>query len=574
MRKFHLPPKPIAILSLVALLAVPLAWLAMLPDFGALSCLQAMTDFGPGHEFNWLQRLGTRIRVTRYAPEQRLILGLDGKSNTLYGHNYLDRLAAAKPDSLVIQTRWALRKLTSHETPLAEKLTLLEKMEKADPENSLWPLQRAHCLMEASAKLDYLQLPPDAPKKTPTPFQLTISNQAQFDQGIAELRQAIAMPRYDNRLQALVGMQVDAFGPVQNLYDTISLIGLLASNQLSELMSIRNTARFAVKYGEMLLQQGKVEEARPLLRAWLPLAERQLRSDDNTLIAALVAGACIGMGQMEEDAWRAAGKTAEAEQAAALWKAAYQPIETFRKANKENREQARKFDEFAQRGGILSAMLLPALGNAELPPMEEAFAWRQLEYLQFLEQGAYGSAMILLWLGLVIGLLIHGFAKPKKTTENGQEASNAPACGWLDLCRPVAWILLPLAIYRLFERGFYVRETCLPGHSISAHYTVGLILLLLTLILAFALPKFCCRAWRELPGRWLLIPAVLILAYAAMAMVAAHVEAPRLVQQAKFMQVSADGFTQIEADVTKKLKANMRAKLSEQSPEAIRKQNP
>jgi hypothetical protein len=561
MRKFHLPPKPIAILSLVALLAVPLTWLALLPDLGAISCLQTMASDEPGHELNFLQQLGTRIRSTRYTPEQRLILGLD---ENFHGHNYLDGLVAAKPDSLVIQTRWTLSKLTSHETPLAEKLTLLEKMEKADPENSLWPVQRAHCLMDASAKLDYPELPPNAPKKTPAPLQLTVSNQAQFDQGIAELRRALAMPKYDNRLQTLVGMQVEAFGPVQNLYDTISLISVLAANQLSELTSIRSTTRFAVLYGERLLQQGKIETARPLLRAWLPLAERQLCSNDNTLIAALVAGACINMGQHEENAWRAAGKTAEAEQAAALWKSAYQPIETFRKANKENREQAKKFEEFAQRGGILSAMLLPALGNVELPPLEEAFAWRQLEYLQFLEQGTYGSAMILLWLGLVIGLLIHGFAKPQNTAENGQEASTSSACGWLDLCRPVAWILLPLAVYRLFERGFYVRETCLPGHFVAAHYIVGLVLLLLTLILAFALPKFCCRTWRELPGRWLLIPAVLILTYAAMAMVAAHIEAPQLVRQAKFMQVSAEGFTQIEADVAKKLKAEMRARLNKE----------
>jgi hypothetical protein len=211
MRKFHLPPKPIAILSLVALLAVPLTWLALLPDLGAISCLQTMASDEPGHELNFLQQLGTRIRVTLYTPEQRLILGLD---ENFHGHNYLDGLVAAKPDSLVIQTRWTLSKLTSHETPLAEKLTLLEKMEKADPENSLWPVQRAHCLMDASAKLDYPELPPNAPKKTPAPLQLTVSNQAQFDQGIAELQRALAMPKYDNRLQTLVGMQVEAFGPV------------------------------------------------------------------------------------------------------------------------------------------------------------------------------------------------------------------------------------------------------------------------------------------------------------------------------------------------------------------------
>mgnify|MGYP003588124193 CR=1 FL=1 len=550
MRKFRLPPLPVAVLAFLALLAVPLMWLYMLPYASSIACLQMLSSEVPAMDLNWLERAAVKVRAAKYTPEQRLILGLAGDPGVRYDLDYLDRLAVARPESLVIQTRWTLKQLSRKgDKPLVERLAWIDKIEKTDPENSLWPLMRAHVLMDDAAKIEDLELPADAPKGTPAPQKLAISNQAQFDQGIAELRRGLAMPKYEARVRDLIQMQIDAFGQVRNLSDSIALIGLAAANLLPDLQMLRNTQRFALQYGRQLLEQGKVEEARPLLRSWLPLAEKQLNSGDDTLIGALVTGAMFRGGETEEMAWRKAARSAEADQAAALWKPLVEPINAFKKANKENR-QNQKFEEFGYKGGILPSLLLPALGQSSLPPLEEAFAWRQLEYVQFAEMGLLMTWMMAVWLGLLIGLLVYGFRQAPATTV---------PYSWVDFCRLAFWCLLPLALYRLFERGYWAHEALCPGkQGMLVHYCVGIAVLLLALLLALALPHLCYRSWRNLPGRWLEMLSVLILAGCAMVLVSTTIEAPRLVQKAKFMQISSAGFTQVEAEVTQKLKTEMR----------------
>lgn len=570
MRSFRLPPKPVATLAILALVAMPLMWLSLLPQITAGMLVQAISGDGSFPSDHWLARAADKVLSRRYTADQRLLVGLAGPGEIAGGSSYLNRLAAARPESLVIQTRWTLAELSHRDTPLTERLALIDKIEKTDPENSLWPLVRAWVLMEDAATLETLELPPDAPKGTPAPQKLTISDQAQFEQGIAELRRALAMPKYETRSRDLFQMQLDAFGPVNNLSDSIRLIALAAANLLPDLQMVRGTQRFSLQYGAQLLEQGKVEEARPLLRAWRPLAERQLASSDDTLIGALVTGALLHGGANEEDAWRKVGQTAEADQVAALWKPLFQPFDDFRKRQKEP-VAVTQMEAFGYRAGILPALLLPALKPRVLPSDSEAFAWRQLEYQQFVEAGVLLLSSLVLWIGLVIGLLVYGF---RKRQEEGGVPGGEDVWSWPDLGRAAAWVLLSLGAYLLFERGWWIREVlALPsgnmGH-LAGHYIVGVVVLGLALKLALFLPRFSRRDWRTLPGRALVPPALLGLFCVGLVCFSSLVEVPRLVRQAKFMQLSSAGFTQIEAEVTQEFKAEMRQALeaAQKSPAA------
>ncbi len=555
MQKFQFPPKPIAILAILALLAVPLVSGLLLQPLVALPTLFM---FGAdGARFlprvpAWLTQAAYKRQFARFTPEQRLLIGADGE--VVYdGISHLRRLAAARPDSLVIQTRWTLYQLSNKANlPLAERLALLEKIEKTDPENSIWPLQRGYYLMSESAKIDDLELAPGAPKGTRAPQKLTISNQQQFDQGIAEIRRALSMPKFESRYAELLQMQLAAFGPPQSLSDGISLVAMSAGSLLPELYPNKMTAEFTVLYGAELLRQGKVEEAKPLLRAWLPLAEKLLAAGDDNLISILVVGAVLRFGQEEENAWQSAGQVDQADLVAKLRKQLCQPHETFKKT-----KTSVEYETFVTNAGILPSQLLPALRGINQPPLAEAFAWRQLEYLQCCEQGwLMAGTLVLSWLSLLGLLLAYGWRR--------SASAETDFCSWHKLARLVALTLLPLALYLLVERGCYVREIVPAGHSALVHPLLGLAMLALALVLSLVLPLVCCR-WCRLAERGLLALSVLLLAGCALVWVSTTIEAPRLIAQATAMRITASG-TQVEAEAAGKLKAEILKALQECRP--------
>ncbi len=316
MQKFRLPPKPIAILALLALTLVP--WIA-----GALLLRQALNlavidRLGVGGVIevpDWFGRIASQCRFRRYSPEQRRWLGWeDGKTLQLGKTN---DLAAAHPESQMIQARWTLEQLAVGNSTSAERLALLDKMARADSKNSLWPLLRANRLMKDAATLENGQA--EVSQATPAPWELKITDQESFERGVAELRRALAMPVYQTYNRELKRRQLETLGPEPDFQDFLLAVSCLSGELLPELGAMKQNIQFAQAYGRALLQRGQVEEARPLLRSWLPAAEKLLAADDGTMIGVRVAGSLIQMGQHEELAWRAAGREVEATAAAALW---------------------------------------------------------------------------------------------------------------------------------------------------------------------------------------------------------------------------------------------------------------
>jgi hypothetical protein len=553
MRKFRLPPKPIAILALLALTLVP--WVA-----GALMLRQALNlavigRLGIGGVIevpDWLGRIASQSRFWRYSPEQRRWLGWEDGNTLLLGRT--KDLAAAHPESLVIQTRWTLEQLAVGNLTSADRLAMLDKMERSDSGNSLWPLLRACRLMKDAATLENGQA--ETSQAAPAPWELKVTNQESFERGVAELHRALAMPVYQTYNRELKRRQLETLGPEPDFQDFLLAVSCLSGEPLPELGAMKQNVQFAQAYGKELLQRGQVEEARPLLRSWLPAAEKLLAADDGTLIGVLVAGSLINMGQCEELAWRAAGREVEAKAAAALWVPMFQPLAEFKKSRKQWQSES---TAFAYRTGLMPAMLLPAIATSRLPE-DQGKAWRQLEYLQVERQT--GLVIVAgLWLLLLAGLLIYGFRQVPAV-----EHEPIPLGDWL---RVVLLAILPVLIYFLIERNndFHAK-------AVFAHWGFCMLLLLLAALLAWLLPSLFCRACRWLVGLMLLSPALLLLPLCFLMIFSLTIEEPQLIRQAKFMQPTPDGFTRIEADMANQLSSEMLAKLKACRSEASGQQNP
>lgn len=554
MRSFRLPPKPVAILCLLALLAVPWLSLVLVSQEAVGMVLRGSVGGGSRRVVESLAGLSFRSRLAGLAPEQRLLLGFGPDGRLLRQEKWLEALATANPSSLPVQTRWAIVRIgdASLRLSLEERSSLIDAMEKRDPGNALWPLQRARLLASVSATCE-------SPKQTyhefvmagrkDLPPELKVVDRQRFDQGMAELLRGIAQPRYEPRGHELMQQRAEAFGTVKSLQDETWLLLMAFDDRRPEWGQLSSLATFAEKHGEELLRQGKTEEARPFLRAWLPLAEMQLRSNDDSLLPFLLAAKVLRLSLEEEAAWRAAGNAAEADRVAALSARLLKPCDDYRRAihRKDTVDELELLGY--QHAGVMPSMLLPALGSFPLPPRAEWYAWRQAEAGAW-ERSTLWLAGHLLWLWLAGALLLFGFRAP--ATPPAPEGDLAVRFR-LGVLPALAGIALPLFLYLVVTRGVFYSDSYWP--RADWHYTMMVSLLAVSMLAALVLSARLCKLrWKGTGLRLIVLPSLLILVTVALALVSLRWETPRMIREASFMRPTDGGILQVECSLAERLR--------------------
>lgn len=320
----------------------------------------------------------------------------------------------------------------------------IAKLQPLDPGNARFDYILAGKLLDQAVEIKARQ-EKGTDGKAKTEYDISLKDRAKLDSAMAHLKAGLGKPEFRRYTRELSVERLAIMGEATSLLEEISQVAFLAGLLLPDLAHLRNLERTSVFYGELLAKEGRRQEADLFLNAYRRLVP-QVNHDAFTLIDVLVVGA---IAQHAADrvprAYQALGDTVAAERALAEAAALAAPVKLWREkvqANKNTPATQSWNRDIRRHGGILAALLLPALG--EKPNPDELAPSRQLEYV-VAEGLALGAASG----GVVFAMLVFALMAMRYRWARGT-GTNAfmllPAAG--SLLRILGYgVILPLLLY-------------------------------------------------------------------------------------------------------------------------------
>jgi hypothetical protein len=404
--------------------------------------------------------LGDPTRATE-AERQRAIWEAHPEDMTFFG-NYITALAAGK-------SAW--------EEPETFEGELRRGME-LDPGNARYRFLLASHHLGAAAEEDW---PEDGE------HELVVKDRALLDRAMAEYVKACRMPRLDTYTRKMLSRRLKLLPPEAGVEDRILRQSMAGSVLLPDLARHRLLARVVPRYAELLVAEGRNDEAREVLDSWFGQVSL-LAGDSWTLIELLVLNAVLGMvREGHAEIYRELGDGDAAEKTSRLVRRIEAPLKAYRETvNPESAGAATdaEREEFKRRlrrsGGLLVQILMPALGDAWRSLDPDAFApGAQLEHT-LLEEAGLVIALALVLLAMLVALLV---AIRWRASLGPESRPLLVLPSWQDTARILGLgVIVPLACFLVYTRwsGLAGREFALT--YLPLRFAMEVVLLVVTIM--------------------------------------------------------------------------------------------
>lgn len=254
-----------------------------------------------------------------------------------------------------------------------------------EPDNSRFDYLEAAWLSKAAAEVRSETVGKDETGQKKTEYSLEVLDRNRLDQAMAILRRGLEKPYMRRYASDMLDERSDILGPPRRFVDLVQRTAIAAAVLLPDLAHHRALSRVSRLYANLLISEGKTEEATPFLNAWRTLTV-QLAEDSFTLIDILVVGAVAKDAETSvPPLYRQIGKDAETEWTIVNAETISKPVSEWRERLAQTREEGPQDPEQQrnerirqERAGVLVSMLLPALG--QWPNALEYEPERMLEY--------------------------------------------------------------------------------------------------------------------------------------------------------------------------------------------------
>lgn len=329
----------------------------------------------------------------------------------------------------------------------------LQKGEDSDPDNALYSYLLAGLMVDRSCEWKNEVIGTNSVRT------FIVKDRDLLDRAMVRLRQANNRPRYQTYAPEMMVLRMSLIPRSRNLEQELTRIGILAGALLPEVSLHRNLVRASIAYGEMLVKEGKTDEAVPYLQAWCPLAEGITR-DSWTLIEVLVASALADIGEKEAlPVLESIGRKDPADSLRKRSVALTGPVHRWRQSVRESRN-----DRWIVKASVLAGLLLPALGDEGITEADLA-PGRMLDYV-LLEQAAVATWVVAF---LCVLLLMGGIALYWRKAPGAASAPFLIVPDWRNYTRILGFsVVLPLVLYLV-----YTQLTGLSGREYSFKYVPG-----------------------------------------------------------------------------------------------------
>ncbi|NOY80767.1 MAG: hypothetical protein GXP31_07155 [Kiritimatiellaeota bacterium] len=393
-------------------LAVPLAIVAALwcAGMGQLLDYAASVDMLTANAMTppWLRRKGLRAGPKPFTPEQELVLHGDRSRK---GRATQQRAIWERwPDNLTYLRNYATYLLVDYgqlgESPTERLKKFESEMRMAmrkDPENARYHHLLAAKMLEQAAEIKKGPTGKAKADRRSPRYRLEVKDRDLLDRAMAEFRKGLAKPMLRRGAAEMLSERLRILGPPRRRLDQIRRIALAAAVLLPDLAVYRNLARAAGPYAGLLVAEHRKDDAAPFLDAWEKLA-LQLNDDAFTLIDELVVLAVIDLGSSQAaEVCERAGTPDRAEAIRHRAEALGAVIRDWRRSVQDKTHGEQLKHQLRQHAGILSSLLLPALGSESLSDMDALAPDRLLDYT-LAEEGLAGAISLTL-LALMLGAL-------------------------------------------------------------------------------------------------------------------------------------------------------------------------
>ena len=373
-------------------------------------------------------------------PEERLLLfGDSSREGALRYRTLWER----NPSNAVYCADYITRLLTETDPP-GGLLPELGKAIAADPDNGRYPLLAAIRRASEAAALETRQGTDNRLAR----FALSVRDRKALDEAMSGLLAAMAMPSYNCYYEEMLRERLAVLRPPKRTTDAILRLAMAASTLLPDLQQLRETARYALGYAELLAAENRMGEA----EAFLAIPERLARwmaPKSFTLIEMLVVDALLGVAEeLVPDALRRLDREVAADATARRLASLRQEMQAWHASRKSPDPDVGPL--LAQRAGYLAGMLLPALGGMDAAELAPRLAKdRELEFTA-LAIHACGLIGLLMTLAMAACLAI---SLRWRLALGSQSAPLLLLPSWRDLARCLLLgLATPFAVYLAWTR--------------------------------------------------------------------------------------------------------------------------
>jgi hypothetical protein len=373
----------------------------------------------------------------------------------------------------------------------------LERAGAADPENSRYPLRIAIAQIRKAAELEEEK---GASEGEETTYRLELRDRKALDAAMAELLEAAAMPEYNCYYRELWEAKLAALGPPERLADATRR-ALTSSIFLPDLTELYSASRCSLAYAQLLIAEGRGEEAIVFLRIPEVLAEKVARNSF-ALIWVLVPHAIIHMAlETVPEALRQLGREEEARNTEQRLAAIRRPREQWQ--DERNASMGKMDESIRQLAGWVASQFLHPRGPswallAEDSEFRDGALADQFGNGRLLESTVATQVLVsLLGILMLAGMLLCLVVSLRWRYLLGSQA--APLLllpSWRDMVRfVVLGIVLPMAAFWAWTRWLPFS-----GHAYSIAYAghrTAVEFLALTTALLFLPTWLSLRAYRR-----------------------------------------------------------------------------
>lgn len=287
-----------------------------------------------------------------YTPEQKLILYGDPDKKTRVEQQ--KAIWEKFPDNKIYAANYIISLISLGNSKDCDFIAEIERAGKIDPDNALYNYLAAGILLKDACNQVEL---PRADRKAKPQYRFELKDRALLDKAMHEYLAGVNKKYCNSYTADLLKQRLQIMGEANSLTGQLEQMVLGAGTLLPQLSNYRNIGKYMPEYANILIKEGKKQEALQYLNTWKKFFQH-VNSDGDWFIGVLVSDAIASIDA--EKLPTLYNKLGMAETA----KNVTRETELLSIPVREWKEKKRDKNTIPySRGGILPGMLLPALGR-------------------------------------------------------------------------------------------------------------------------------------------------------------------------------------------------------------------
>lgn len=288
----------------------------------------------------------------RYTPEQQLILyGAPDKKTRIEQQK---AIWEKFPDNKIYAANYIISLISLGNSKDCDFIAEIGRAGKIDPDNALYNYLAAGILLKDACNQVEL---PRADRKAKPQYRFELKDRALLDKAMHEYLAGVNKKYCNSYTADLLKQRLQIMGEANSLTGQLEQMVLGAGTLLPQLNNYRNIGKYMPEYANILIKEGKKHEALQYMNTWKQFFQH-VNSDGNWFIGVLITTAIASIdAEKLPPLYNKLGMAETAKTVTLETELLSIPVREWKESKREKKAIP------YSRGGILTGMLLPALGR-------------------------------------------------------------------------------------------------------------------------------------------------------------------------------------------------------------------